>query len=59
MVVGQIADSSVNLYVRPWSTGGDYWDVLFDVNEQVKRAFDKEGVTIPFPQRDVHLHQVA
>jgi len=59
VVVGQLGDSSVNLFVRPWAKGADYWAVLFDINEQVKKAFDKQGVTIPFPQRDVHLHQVA
>lgn len=59
VVVGQLADSSVNLYVRPWARNTDYWQVLFEVTESVKKAFDGQGVTIPFPQRDVHLHQVA
>jgi small conductance mechanosensitive channel len=59
VVVGQLADSSVNLFVRPWARSPDYWTVLFEVTEAVKKAFDREGVTIPFPQRDVRLHQVA
>ena len=59
VVVGQLADSSVNLYVRPWARSVDYWKVLFDVTEAVKKAFDEKGITIPYPQRDVHLHQAA
>lgn len=59
VAVGALADSSVNLFVRPWVKNADYWAVFFDLNEQVKKAFDKQGVSIPFPQRDVHLHQVA
>lgn len=59
VVVGQLADSSVNLYVRPWANSTDYWTVLFDVTESVKKAFDRDGITIPFPQRDVRMHQVA
>ncbi|TAA45781.1 mechanosensitive ion channel family protein [Corallincola spongiicola] len=52
------ADSSVNLLLRVWVKSDDYWAVHFGLIEQVKLAFDKENVTIPFPQRDVHLHQV-
>jgi small conductance mechanosensitive channel len=59
VVVGQLADSSVNLYVRPWVRNADYWATYFDLIESIKGAFDKQGITIPFPQRDVHLHQVA
>jgi len=53
------ADSSVNFVCRPWVVPGDYWSVWFDTHEAVKKAFDAQGVEIPFPQRDVHLHQVA
>lgn len=53
--VHELGDSSVNLIVRPWTNTVDYWDVFWDVTEQVKRTFDEEGITIPFPQRDVHL----
>jgi len=59
IVVGALADSSVNFHVRPWVKNADYWTVYFEITEAVKLAFDKEGVSIPFPQRDVHLHQVA
>ena len=55
----ELADSSVNFAVRPWVESADYWDVRGDLLENVKKTFDREGVSIPFPQRDVHLHQVA
>lgn len=51
----ELGDSSVNLIVRPWAKTTDYWDVFWDVTEEVKRTFDAEGISIPFPQRDVHL----
>jgi small conductance mechanosensitive channel len=50
----ELADSSVNYVVRPWVKTGDYWDVYWDLTREVKRRFDEEGVSIPFPQRDVH-----
>lgn len=53
--VSGMGDSSVDLVVRPWSTGEDYWDVYFDVNQAVKEGLDRAGITIPFPQRDVHM----
>lgn len=53
--VDAMADSSVNLVVWPWATPDDYWDVYFEINEQMKLALDKAQVAIPFPQRDVHL----
>jgi small conductance mechanosensitive channel len=59
IAVCELADSSVNLAVRPWVNTPDYWGVLFDVTEAVKLEFDKQGVSIPFPQQDVHMHQVA
>jgi small conductance mechanosensitive channel len=55
--VGEHGDSSVNLFVRPWVKSADYWGVYFGLMERVKLAFDQEGISIPFPQRDVHLHQ--
>jgi small conductance mechanosensitive channel len=55
--VGEHGDSSVNLFVRPWANAADYWGIYFDFMENVKLAFDKEGISIPFPQRDVHIHQ--
>ena len=51
----ELADSSVNLAVRPYCKVEDYWDVFFDINEQMKVALDNNSITIPFPQRDVHL----
>lgn len=59
IAVSELADSSVNFVVRPWCATGDYWPVLFDVTERVKLEFDKQGVSIPFPQTDVHVHQSA
>ena len=54
--VSELGDSSVNFAVRVWVEAGDYWDVFFDVTEQVKKDFDKEGVSIPYPQSDVHVY---
>jgi small conductance mechanosensitive channel len=51
----ELADSSVNLGVRPWCDPNDYWDVFFDITENGKRVLEENGITIPFPQRDVHL----
>jgi small conductance mechanosensitive channel len=53
--VHELADSSVNFVVRPWSNGADYWDVYWDLTRKVKERFDAEGVGIPFPQRDLHI----
>jgi small conductance mechanosensitive channel len=53
----ELADSSVNFVVRPWVKGADYWTVYWDVTAAVKREFDREGISIPFPQRHVHVHQ--
>ena len=55
--VAELADSSVNLIVRPWVKTSDYWRVYWDMTRSIKEAFDAEGVSIPFPQRDVHLFQ--
>ena len=59
VAVLELGESSVNLAVRPWVKTEDYWNVLFDVTERVKLEFDAQGVSIPFPQRDVHLIQAA
>ena len=53
----ELGDNSVNFVVRPWVNAADYFGVLMDLNENMKLRFDKEGITIPYPQRDVHLHQ--
>jgi small conductance mechanosensitive channel len=58
IVVLELGDSSVNFAVRPWVKTGDYWPVYFDLTERIKLEFDAQGVSIPFPQTDVHLHQV-
>jgi len=55
--LNELADSSVNFVVRPWTKTGDYWTVYWDLIKGVKQAFDREGISIPFPQQDVHMHQ--
>ncbi|MGA8205895.1 MAG: mechanosensitive ion channel domain-containing protein [Woeseiaceae bacterium] len=59
IAVSELADSSVNFVVRPWVRTADYWTVLFDLTETIKKRFDAEGISIPFPQRDVHIYQAA
>jgi small conductance mechanosensitive channel len=56
VMVDSFGDSSVNILCRPWVKTDDYWDVRWDFLKSVKQAFDREGVVIPFPQRDVHLY---
>lgn len=51
----ELGDSSVNFVVRPWVATSDYWDVHYQITEEVKQRFDEAGISIPFPQRDVHL----
>jgi small conductance mechanosensitive channel len=55
--VSELADSSVNFVVRVWVNAEDYWGVYFDMNEKVYNTFSNEGISIPFPQLDVHLRQ--
>ena len=57
VVVGSLGDSSVNLTVRAWTKAGDLWPFNWDMQERVKKAFDAEGISIPFPQRDVHMYK--
>lgn len=57
--VSELADSSVNFVVRPWVKVDDYWGVYFDLTEKIKKGFDAADISIPFPQRDVHVYQHA
>jgi len=56
IAVAELGDSSVNFVVRPWVNAADYWAVKFDLTEQIKKRFDQEGISIPFPQRDIHVY---
>lgn len=58
IAVAELADSSVNFVVRPWVNTPDYWDVRFSLTENIKLRFDEAGISIPYPQQDVHMHQV-
>jgi small conductance mechanosensitive channel len=55
----ELADSSVNLVCRPWVKASDYWPLRFDLMETVKRRFDEAGISIPFPQREVHVYSTT
>jgi small conductance mechanosensitive channel len=57
VMVKELADSSVKLNLRCWAAADDYWSLLFDLNKAVKQRLDAEGISIPFPQRDVHLYE--
>jgi len=57
VAVSELADSSVNFTVRVWTKSGDYWGFLWDTNETVKKRFDAEDISIPYPQQDVHLYE--
>jgi small conductance mechanosensitive channel len=59
IAVKELADSSVNLVVRPWCAVDDYWDVYFDVTRAMKEQLEAAGCSIPYPQQDVHMHTVA
>jgi small conductance mechanosensitive channel len=56
IAVSELGDSSVNFVVRPWVKTADYWDVYFDLTEKIKITFDEKGISIPYPQQDVHLY---
>ena len=55
IAVSELADSSVNFVVRPWVKTSDYWGVKFDFTEAVKKRFDREGISFPYPQQDIHI----
>jgi small conductance mechanosensitive channel len=57
VAVADLADSSVNLVVRPWCAGGDYWALRFDLTRKIKEELEAAGCSIPYPQRDLHLRQ--
>jgi len=57
ITVGELADSSVNFLVRPWVNAADYWNVLWDTTEAVKLRFDEAGISIPFPQMELHMQR--
>jgi len=59
IAVSELADSSVNFVVRPWVKTADYWAVMFDLTEAIKKRFDEEGISFPFPQQDVHLYKAT
>lgn len=59
VAVRELADSSINFNVRPWVKSGDYWGVYADTHEKVKLSFDEAGISIPYPQMDVHSHKAA
>ena len=58
IAVSELADSSVNFIVRPWVKTSDYWGVYFSLTEAIKKRFDDVGISIPFPQQDVYIHNV-
>lgn len=55
LVIGSLGDSSVNIRVRPWASTADVWPLRYDIIKKVKEEFDKNDITIPYPQRDVHM----
>ena len=57
IALSELNDSSVDITVRTWAKSADFWSLFFDMNEKVYETFAKEGINIPFPQMDVHLHQ--
>ena len=59
IAVSELADSSVNFIVRPWCATSDYWDLMRDLTETIKKRFDKEGISFPYPQQDVHVYKTA
>ncbi len=59
IMVLELGESSIDIAVRPWVNSGDYWVVRADLLQTIKEKFDAEGLSIPYPQRDLHLHQVA
>ena len=58
VAVSQLADSAVEYDVKVWCNSSDYWGIYHDMQEKVKLTFDHEGISIPYPQREIHVHQV-
>jgi small conductance mechanosensitive channel len=56
VLLSELADSSVNFSTRAWTSADNYWGVYFDTTENVKKSFDQQGISIPFPQRDIHVY---
>ena len=52
----ELGDSSVNFICRPWTKTADYWTVYWDITRAVKEEFDRNGISIPYPQRDIHVY---
>ncbi len=59
VAVNELGDSSINLVVRPWVNSADYWATKWDLTEKIKLSFDERGFSIPFPQQDIHLHNLT
>ncbi len=59
IAVSELADSSVNFIVRPWVKSEDYWGVMFELTEAIKKRFDADGISFPYPQQDVHLYKAS
>jgi len=59
IAVSELADSSVNFIVRPWVATADYWPVMWEMTEAIKKRFDKDGISFPFPQQDVHVYKAG
>ena len=59
VAMAELADSSINFNVRPWVKAGDYWAVRSELMERIKLSFDENGISIPYPQRDIHMHNAA
>ena len=57
IVTSELADSNVNFIVRPWVNSSDYWSVYWETTEKEKKQFDADGISIPYPQRDVHVYE--
>lgn len=58
ILLSELGDSSVNFTIRLWVNGSDFWPTRFDFIESVKKEFDKNNISIPYPQRDIHVHEV-
>ncbi|MFT7178812.1 MAG: small conductance mechanosensitive channel [Oceanospirillaceae bacterium] len=59
VAVAELAENSVNFVVRPWVNSADYWAVRWHLIRQIKLSFDENGISIPYPQQDIHIHQVT